>query len=103
MWGLGVDEEKWADAAQVPFQAQPPLGGPQTRLTVKPFVDQRVRVRFEKKEYYTGVITDVSGGSKKYSYKISIKYDDGSVEKDSPFPDPDISLLTPGKWHCVLF
>lgn len=96
MWGLGVDEEKWADSTQIPFQVQPPMGGPQTRLSpIKPLIDQRVRVRFEKKEYYNGVITAVGNAGK--NFKISIKYDDGSVEKDTPFPDPDISLLTPGK------
>ena len=97
MWGLGVDEEKWADSTQIPHQVQPPMGGPQMRLPpIKPLVDQRVRVRFEKKEYYTGVITAVASAGK--NFKIAIKYDDGSVEKDTPFPDPDISLLTPGKY-----
>ena len=95
-WGLGVDEDRWADSAQVPFQALPSMGGPpMKRSSLRPVVDQRVRVRFERKEYYTGTVTAVATAGR--SYKISIKYDDGSVEKDTPFPDPDIALVTPGE------
>eukprot|EP00977_Amphora_coffeiformis_P024777 scaffold17151_cov160-Amphora_coffeaeformis.AAC.5 len=96
MWGLGVDEDRWADSAQVPFQALPPIGGPpMKRPPMKPVVEQRVRVRFERKEYYTGTITSVTTAGK--SFKISIKYDDGTVEKGTPFPDPDITLVPPGE------
>ena len=98
LWGLGVDEDKWADDAQFPFQAPPPLGGPTKLHKVAPVVGQPVRVRFERQEYYTGVITDVSTAGK--GWKISIRYDDGTVEKDTPFPDADVKLLTPGESAC---
>ena len=98
MWGLGVDEDRWADSAQIPFQALPPIGGPpMKRPPMRPVVDQRVRVRFECKQYYTSTITSVATTGQ--SFKISIKYDDGFVEKGTPFPDPDITLLTPGEYR----
>ena len=96
LWGLGVDEDKWADEAQCPFYPPPPLGGPATKaLETHPVEGQRVRVRFERKEYYMGTITAVSKASGK-GFKINIRYDDGSVEEDTPFPDADVSLFSPG-------
>lgn len=102
MWGLGVEEDKWADRTQIPFQAEPPLGGPPVkRPPMRPVVEQRVRVRFERREYHPGTITAVTTAGK--SFKISIQYDDGSSEKDAPFPDPDITLVTPGTFLFCFF
>lgn len=104
LWGLGVDEDKWADDAQWAFAAAPPQGGPPKQPTLRPAVDQRVRVRLERKEYTTGVITAVRKAGK--TFEIDIRYDDGAVEKAAPFPDPDMNLVAPGKspllFLCVL-
>ena len=81
-----------------PFRPNRPWGGPpMKRPPMPPVVDQRVRVRFERKEYYSGTITAVATSGQ--SFKIFIKYDDGSMEKDSPYPDPDITLVTPGEYR----
>jgi hypothetical protein len=72
---------------------------------LEPARGMRVRVRFEKNEWYNGTITKSveqpspppSSKKKKKpkSFMLQIRYDDGSVE-EIRYPDPDVALLLPG-------
>jgi hypothetical protein len=72
---------------------------------LEPARGMRVRVRFEKNEWYNGTITKSveqpspppSSKKKKKpkSFMLQIRYDDGSVE-ELRYPDPDVALLLPG-------
>lgn len=100
-WGLGVDEDKWGDSTTVAYTPPPPSGGPPAKRTPPPpAVGWRVRVRLEKRATWTGEIIAVSAGKNKNTFKIAIRYDNGSEEKDAPYPDPDLTLVTPGT--CIV-
>jgi hypothetical protein len=72
---------------------------------LEPARGMRVRVRFEKNEWYNGTIAKSvaqpspppSSKKKKKpkSFMLQIRYDDGSVE-EIRYPDPDVALLLPG-------
>jgi hypothetical protein len=124
MWGQGVDED--VDKVEYPYDpfsnSAPIIGrGSEDVVAVpagagyQPPVEQvvptpgmRVRSRFSKEQYYHGTITSVkekdgdkvssSKGKKttKKTVHLEIKYDDGSTE-EAIFPDPDITLMMPGK------
>jgi hypothetical protein len=76
-----------------------------TPRVLEPSRGMRVRVRFEKNEWYNGTIAKSeeqpspppSSRKKKKpkSYALRIRYDDGSLE-DITYPDPDVALLLPG-------
>ena len=123
MWGPGIDESE--DTQTFPFDlhsSSAPLGGevdavavPVDRDTINiaPEEGMRVKVRFDNDMWYAGHVRNVTprkaskddnDGNKKKSKKkklkdsfdIQIVYDDGGKE-DAVFPDPDVTLLPPGK------
>ena len=110
IWGQGVDED--VDDVDYPFEpyahASPlkvskgktalpeePLGSSVTT----PGTGMRVKVRFDKSQYFCGTVVKVKDSSaskkKRKQVEILIRYDDGSSEP-ALYPDPDISLLMPG-------
>jgi hypothetical protein len=126
MWGQGIDEDvdtveypydpysnstplshsldKQVDAVAIPTTSTTSAGGGSTNL---PEEGMRVKVRFERGQFYYGTILTVAeqnGEKGKKSRKrrladIVIKYDDGS-EENAIFPDPDITLCMPGTSSC---
>lgn len=115
MWGPGVDEA--VDKVEYPYDpyvnsapisssendvvAIPTTSGKSQRPCM-PSRGMRVKVRFDDNKYYFGTIDKVEApkedGKKKRkrNHDIRIRYDDGSTEK-LEFPDPDVSLVMPGK------
>jgi hypothetical protein len=110
IWGQGVDED--VDDVDYPFEpsahASPlkvskgktalpeePVGSSVTT----PGTGMRVKVRFDKNQYFRGTVVKVKDSSaskkKRKQVEILIRYDDGSSET-ALYPDPDISLLMPG-------
>jgi len=126
MWGQGVDED--IDKVEYPYNpyanSAPITNGDDDVVAVPatqgngvdpmrqgvPSEGMRVKVRFDKDEYYYGTIEKADAANKpaadtvdkkkkrKKNAKIMIRYDDGSTE-DAVFPDPDISLVMPGTWN----
>ena len=119
MWGQGVDED--VDKVEYPYNpyansapisssnrddvvAIPSAVGASSSEMIVPTEGMRVKVRFDRDQFYYGTITGVEEKTeaekgkkkKKKSVKIVVLYDDGSTE-DAPFPDPDITLVMPGK------
>jgi len=115
MWGQGVDED--VDQVEYPYDpyaasapitgngvddvvAIPAAPGLASELTL-PSKGMRVKVRFDRDEFYYGTIESVEepeGADKKKKRKevsIVIEYDDGSTE-EAVYPDADISLVMPG-------
>ena len=124
MWGQGIDEDvEQAAYAYDPYAMSPPLSssGEVDAVAVPtsapssnkgpgvPRVGMRVKAAFDHNQFFQGTITRVvtpdeataaSSSSKKKKRKkqtIEILYDDGSKESVS-FPDPDISLMSPGEF-----
>jgi hypothetical protein len=110
VWGQGVDDDK-GDNVDYPFDlylhAKPLRAGKSKSAAAEeaalgstvtsPGVGMRVKVRFDKTQYYTGVVVKVAESKKRRKQvEISIRYDDGSSET-AMYPDPDIALLMPGK------
>lgn len=124
MWGQGVDED--VDKVEYPYNpyansspindgeddvvavpASQASGGKGSMRQGAPSKGMRVKVRFDKDQFYYGTIEKVVTGDKaekgekkkkrKKNVKILIRYDDGSSE-DAIFPDPDISLVMPGMY-----
>lgn len=126
MWGQAVDE----DSTQVEYPylpqvhsapitsgsvalaiADPSAGsaggakGSRARGLLEPSDGMRVRVRFEKDEWYNGTVVESlertappTAGKKKTppkTYILKIRYDDTSIE-EIVYPDPDVALLLPG-------
>jgi hypothetical protein len=116
MWGQGVDEavdkveypyNPYADSAPISdgkndVVAVPANSDKSHQRRGTPSRGMRVKVRFNKDMYYFGTIEKVDTpkeeGKKKrqHHHDIHIRYDDGSMEK-LEFPDPDVSLVMPGK------
>ena len=117
MWGQGIDEDvDMVDYPYDPYSNSAPLtssdkvdavaipaapGG--SAGSAVPEKGMRVKVRFEQDQFYYGHITHVTEKEqekgkkkKKRSAEITIRYDDGSTET-AIFPDPDITLVMPGK------
>ena len=116
MWGQGVDEA--VDEVDYPYNpyanSTPISSGKNDVLAVPASSDKshprrgtpsrgmRVKVRFHEETYYFGTIEKVDtpkeDGKKKRKrhHDIHIRYDDGSLEKVE-FPDPDVTLVMPGK------
>lgn len=115
VWGRGVDED--VDDVDYPFDptahARPlkipkgksvtvpeePLGSTVTT----PGVGMRVKVRFDKNQYFCGTVVKVKDAGTKKKRKQSevlVRYDDGSSET-AIYPDPDIALLMPGTLRDV--
>jgi hypothetical protein len=121
MWGRGVDEDAADERIDYPFDPHthsPPLvmtGSNQSdallkeavkskRAKILPDEGMRVKVRFDKEQYFTGVITEVSepqsvttskGKKKRKQVDVTVQYDDGAIEKLT-YPDPDLFLMMPG-------
>ena len=116
MWGQGVDEDSdKIDYPYDPYSNSTPLtrsgevdavaipAGPGgSSSMVVPEEGMRVKVRFDRDQFYYGTISSVvekdsdkKKKKKRKSVDIKIKYDDGSSET-AVFPDPDISLVMPG-------
>jgi hypothetical protein len=121
-WGQGIDELE--EVRPFPFEVYSsctpmmnevdtvavPLGFHSN--STKPEKGMRVKVRIDKYSWYRGTIMSVkntddekedddsskrkSSKKKKQSYNIKIVYDDGLTEYTN-FPDPDVSLVAPGK------
>ena len=111
MWGRGVDEDTTVvDYPFDPMQDATPMTASSSNSSIipssssthsfSPAVGMRVRVRFSKDRSFDGTITMVQESTSKKKrkpvFKISINYDDGSKET-LLYPDPDVSLLMPGK------
>jgi F/Y-rich N-terminus len=118
VWGQGVDDEEDCDYPFNPANSAPPIvatGFSQTDSAIEevmtttpahilPEVGMKVKVRFEKNQFFGGVITSVGelpapGAKTKRKRKqvdVTIQYDDGSTESFL-FPDPDLSLELPGQ------
>lgn len=122
MWGQGIDED--TDKVDYPYDiysnsspvstsdkvdavaiAAAPGG---SGGKVVPEEGMRVQVRFDSDQFYHGSITSVKEKEtekgkkkKKKAVEISIRYDDGSTEA-AVFPDPDITLVMPGKFSDKL-
>jgi chemotaxis protein histidine kinase CheA len=118
MWGQGVDED--VDKVEYPYDpysnsapilasenddvvAIPAAPGGAANAMALPKNGMRVKVRFEKDQFYYGTIiavkakeSDSKKKKKKRTVEIVVQYDDGSTE-EAPFPDPDIMLVMPGK------
>jgi hypothetical protein len=118
MWGQGVDED--VDKVEYPYDpyansapilasenddevAIPAAPGGSANTMALPTNGMRVKVRFEKDQFYYGTIiaveakeSDSKKKKKKKTVEIVVQYDDGSTE-EAPFPDPDIMLVMPGK------
>lgn len=126
-WGEGIDELR--DGKPFPFDVysscSPLMNGVDTIAVplgfrsniIKPEKDMRVLVRFDNDSFYRGTIRKVisvdqkreeddsakkrsSKKKQQQTYKITIKYDDGLIE-ETLFPDPDISLVSPGKFRVM--
>jgi hypothetical protein len=116
MWGQGVNED--VDKVEYPYDpyansapitstdnddvvAIPASAGSSSEMAL-PAPGMRVKVRFEKDQFYHGTIdsvdesTDEKKKKKRRSVDIVIQYEDGSME-EAVFPDPDITLVMPGK------
>jgi hypothetical protein len=116
MWGQGIDEDK--DKVDYPYD----IYSNSTPVSTSDKVDavamaaapggsggksvpeegMRVKVRFDRDQFYYGCITNVKEKEtekgkkkKKKNVEIGIRYDDGSTEA-AIFPDPDITLVMPG-------
>jgi len=109
MWGRGIDEDDMDEYSYDPLlhSAADSSNGSTTTHAMgqqaTPVEDMRVKVRFDKNQYYMGTIVKVENfvdGKHKPTNKenttISIRYDDGSFEASAPYPDPDIELVLPG-------
>jgi hypothetical protein len=122
IWGQGIDELE--DGSPFPFEVYSsctpmmkevdavavPLGFHSN--STKPENGMRVKVRIDKNSWYRGTVMSVkhaedeiddddsskqkSPKKKKPSYHVTIVYDDGLTE-ETIYPDPDISLVSPGK------
>lgn len=117
MWGQGVDEDvDKVDYPYDPYTNSAPIASPENGDVVAvpasvggnheialPTAGMRVKVRFEKDQYYYGTIQSVEEDEgekkkkKRRSAEISIAYDDGFTE-EAVFPDPDIMLVMPGMY-----
>jgi hypothetical protein len=116
MWGQGVNED--VDKVEYPYDpyansapitstdnedvvAIPASAGSSSEMAL-PAPGMRVKVRFEKDQFYHGTIDSVGESTeekkkkKRRSVDIVIQYEDGSME-EAVFPDPDITLVMPGK------
>jgi len=105
MWGQGVDED--ADQAEYPFDpythASPMHSDTDATLPTQlsnlvPEPGMRVKVRFDKNQFFYGSIIDIGEPESKKRRKqveITIQYDDGSSES-LLFPDPDVAIAMPG-------
>ena len=116
MWGEGVDED--TDKVLYPYDpytnsapvtssgsddvvAVPAAAGGSSNEMIPPIAGMRVKVRFDKDQFYYGTISSVEDTTsdkrkkKKKQVKIVVKYDDGNSE-EAVYPDPDISLVMPG-------
>jgi hypothetical protein len=116
MWGQGVDDD--VDKVEYPYNpyansapvassgsddvlAIPAAPGGASSEMVVPTNGMRVKVRFDKDQFYYGTITSVEDTSsekkkkKRKQVKIMVRYDDGSSE-EAVYPDPDITLVMPG-------
>jgi len=116
MWGQGVDEAiDKVDYPYNPYANSAPISNKKNDVVAVPTSSDknqqrrgtptkgmRVKVRFHKDKYYYGIVEKVDSpkddGKKKRKrhHEIQIRYDDGSLEKVE-FPDPDVSLVMPGK------
>lgn len=119
MWGQGIDED--VDSVEYPYDpyansapisrgnsddvvAIPGTVGASSSELMAPSQGMRVKVRFDRDQYYYGTIisveekleTEKGKKKKKKSVMTIVQYDDGSQEEAS-FPDPDITLVMPGK------
>mmetsp|Transcript_810 Transcript_810/g.1246 ORF Transcript_810/g.1246 Transcript_810/m.1246 type:complete len:2185 (+) Transcript_810:285-6839(+) len=98
MWGAGIDEEQ----NTVDYRYQMNLvssavtnGKPEENSEeLIPDEGMRVRVKYERDQWYSGTITEVEE-QKNGESEITIQYDDGSLEH-AIYPDPDIVLYVPG-------
>ena len=127
MWGQGIEEDvEQVEYPYDPYAMSPPLssdevdavaipttphhhhgGGGKSKPAILPRVGMRVKAVFENNHVFQGTISRVakpddatsSTSSKKKKRKktsIEILYDDGSIEVAN-FPDPEITLMSPGK------
>jgi hypothetical protein len=107
MWGGGIDDESEAPI-EYPYdmdvysaavtsesnksKSPPP---PMKKTTLAPAEGMRVKVKYERDQWYNGTITDIDDDGQGQT-EITIEYDDGSSEHAS-YPDPDITLCLPGE------
>ncbi|KAI2502950.1 hypothetical protein MHU86_11537 [Fragilaria crotonensis] len=82
MWGGGIDDE-----SDTPFAVQ----------KLEPEEGMRVRVKYERNQWYSGTIVDVDETANGET-EISVQYDDGSTER-AIYPDSDITLFPPGSQY----
>lgn len=117
MWGQGIDED--TDKVDYPYDIYSNSSPVSTSDKVDavaiaaapggsggkaaPEEGMRVKVRFDCDQFYHGSIisvkekeTEKGKKKKKKAVEIGIRYDDGSTEA-AVFPDPDITLVMPGK------
>ena len=126
MWGQGIDEDVEQVAYPYdPYAMSPPLSssGEVDAVAVPtsapfnksggtagpgmPRVGMRVKAVFDNNQIFQGTITRIatpdeapsassSKKKKRKKQRIEILYDDGSTES-ATYPDPDITLMSPGK------
>ena len=79
----------------------PPISGKSSHVSndqkMEPEEGMRVRVKYERNQWYSGTIVDVDE-TLKGDTEITIRYDDGSTEH-AIYPDPDIALFLPGEFR----
>eukprot|EP00467_Chlorarachnion_reptans_P001697 CAMPEP_0114527016 /NCGR_PEP_ID=MMETSP0109-20121206/23374_1 /TAXON_ID=29199 /ORGANISM="Chlorarachnion reptans, Strain CCCM449" /LENGTH=526 /DNA_ID=CAMNT_0001708919 /DNA_START=54 /DNA_END=1635 /DNA_ORIENTATION=+ len=61
------------------------------RKTAAPKIGQKLSVRFRGGMKYNGTITKIDPKDGE-AFKLTIRYDDGTLEHDATFPDPDIQI-----------
>jgi hypothetical protein len=100
MWGGGIDDDNESpteyrynvDRYSAPITKTSNLSSIQKNM--KPEEGMRVRVKYERNQWYSGTIVDVDNNGKGET-EITVQYDDGSMEH-AIYPDPDITLYLPG-------
>lgn len=121
MWGQAIDED--ADEVEYPYDpysmSAPLTSGEVDAVAIpttpdgvgKPVIPRlgmRIKATFDRGEVFQGTITRVTKPKEDASHKknrkrkkveIEIQYDDGSNEIVM-FPDPDLTLVLPGKNNC---
>jgi hypothetical protein len=105
MWGGGIDDDNESpteyrynvDRYSAPITKTSNLSSIQKNMI--PEEGMRVRVKYERNQWYSGTIVDVDNNGKGET-EITVQYDDGSTEH-AIYPDPDITLYLPGEC-CLL-
>jgi F/Y-rich N-terminus len=100
MWGAGIDDDNESpteyrynvERYSAAITKTSNLSSIQKNM--KPEEGLRVRVKYERNQWYSGTIVDVDDNGKGET-EITVQYDDGSMEH-AIYPDPDITLYLPG-------